>query len=384
MFDLSTAADQNCGMSSKSSVAHGQVVESRFRPHPLIPNPHAQTILGSVFRPRPTLEFRRERLELADGDFVDLGWVEGPRPADDGRAGGSAKSESLAMDGDDCTPLVLLIHGLTGGFESKYLRGTARLLRKAGLRAVMLQQRGAGPEPNRLPRTYHHGASADVREVIAELRRREPRARMGAIGWSLGANVLLKYLGEEAEHTPLEAAAAVCAPFRLEPCAERLRTGLSRLYQDKLLRALKDGLRLKYGRGAPLAPGPAGLPQGLAAADFFAWDDAITAPLHGFADARDYYARCESGRFLRHIRRPTLVLNAADDPFMTPAILPKPEELSPWVTVEIAERGGHVGFIAAGRYGQPQFWAEHHIAAHMKMQLLGEPARAVEPTLATE
>src|SRR5258708_32639029 len=161
---------------SGQAESHGYIVTSGFRPHPLLRDAHLQTLLGSLARPMPRLDLRVERLELSDGDFVDLGHC-----------------------GEGDGPLVLLIHGLTGSFESKYLRGTARLLMQRGFRCVAFQQRGAGPEPNRLPRSYHHGASADVTLVLEELRRREPRTPLYAAGWSLAPTALLKLLGEDGE-----------------------------------------------------------------------------------------------------------------------------------------------------------------------------------------
>lgn len=325
--------------------SHGQIVESAFRPHPLLRGPHAQTVIPALLRPMPQLQIRRERLELPDGDFVDLGW-------------------SGASGGDR---IAVLVHGLTGGFQSKYLRGLARRLNARGWRTVILQLRGGSEEPNRHPRCYHHGDTGDLRYLWRWLVAREPGVRLAAVGWSLGANVLLKALGEEGDAAPLMAAAAGCAPFRLEICAEKLRTGSARLYQKRLLRDLAAIVRRK--NAAVPVPVQVDIGKALRAADFFEFDDAYTAPMNGFADARDYYARCGSGQFLCHIRRPTLVVNARDDPFMTPAALPGPEMLSPWVTLEVARRGGHVGFIAAGRRGLPEFWLERRLADFLEQAL---------------
>jgi predicted alpha/beta-fold hydrolase len=328
--------------SRSRSALQGRVVESAFRPHPLLRNPHLQTLAPALLRPTPPLPMRIERRELPDGDFIDLGWAEASRAAAN-------------------APLVLLLHGLTGGFESKYLRGTARRLIARGWRCVALQFRGAGAEPNRLPRWYHHGETEDLRELLLELRRREPATALYAVGWSLGANVLLKYLGESGDDTPLAGAAAAGAPFQLGPCAERLRTGFSRVYTRALIKDLNAGLRRKFTNGSA----PVNLALARAARDFIEWDNHVTAPLHGFADAQDYYARSECGPFLRHITKPTLVVNAADDPFMDPAIIPAAAQLGPGVTLELSPAGGHVGFVAAGRFGLPQFWLEQRIADYL-------------------
>ena len=335
---------------------HGRIVDSAFRPHPLMRPAHLQTILGSLARPLPRLDFRRERLTLADGDFVDLGFV-----------------------GTGSGPMVLLIHGLSGGFESKYLRGTARLLLDRGFRCVIFQQRGAGGEPNLKPQSYHHGASHDLREVLAELKRREPATPLYAVGWSLGGNVLLKCLGEDGERSPLSAAVSISAPFLLHECALHLSRGFPRLYQNNMLRELKRNLKLKF-HGKPHPP-RFDLQRALRARDFIEYDNASTAPLNGFTDALDYYTKSANRQYLRHIHRPTLILHAKDDPFMTADIIPDASELSPDVTLELSRHGGHVGFIAADERGRPFCWAERHVADFLAGQArLRRPAATDDAT----
>ncbi|HZP13279.1 MAG TPA: hydrolase [Nevskiaceae bacterium] len=333
---------------------HGRIVDSAFRPHPLLRSAHAQTIYASLIRPQPALSLRTERLTLADGDFVDLGFA-----------------------GEGTGPRVVLIHGLSGDFESNYLRGTAQQLMRRGFRCVLFLQRGAGGEPNLLPQSYHHGASHDLREVLAVLKRREPQTPLYAIGWSLGGNVLLKCLGEDGARSPLSAAVAVSAPFRLHECALHLSRGVARLYQNHMLRRLKRFLKTKF-HGKPHPPG-LDLVAALRARDFIEYDDASTAPLNGFTDALDYYTRSSNGQFLRHIRRPTLILHALDDPFMTADIVPGATELAPDVTLELSRFGGHVGFVAADARGRPVSWAEPHIA-----DFLAEQARGTRASLADE
>lgn len=321
----------------------GRVLAGAFRPHPLFANAHLQTLLP-VLRPMPPVRLDVERRELPDGDFVDVGWV-----------GGSATPTGA--------PLAVLLHGLSGGFDSKYARGLARRLRTLGWRALILQFRGAGPEPNRLPRTYHHGDTEDLRELLQLLHTREPGTPLYAVGWSLGGNVLLKYLGEEGAGAPLAAAVAVCAPFELKACAERLRSGFSRVYQGHLLDQLKRMVQRKHAR----VKLPIELADVLRARDFIEFDNA-TCVLNGFRDAEDYYARAACGPFLRGIARPTLIIHAKDDPFMTPAIVPDATRLAPAVTLELCERGGHVGFVAAGPGGVPRFWLEERIPAYLLEQ----------------
>lgn len=321
---------------------HGQIVASSFRPHPLLAGPHAQTIAPALLRPRPDLNFRIERMELADGDFVDIGWA------------GEQHAEG---------PIAILVHGLGGGFDSKYLRGLGWRLVAAGWRVCALQLRGGGVEPNRLPRNYHHGDTADLRHLWHHLRSREPRSFIGAVGWSLGGNVTLKALGEEGARAPIDAAFAVSVPFRLHECAEHLRHGFTRLYQSKLLGDCKGMVRRKHALnrlGAPADP-----ERALVAADFFEFDDAFTAPLNGYLNAADYYAQAACGQYLGAIRVPTLILHAMDDPFMLPAIVPRAENLSPSVTLELAARGGHVGFISTGPFGLPHCWSESYLCRRL-------------------
>ncbi|MEK6805525.1 MAG: hydrolase [Pseudomonadota bacterium] len=320
------------------TATHGHIVQCGFKPHPLLRNAHLQTLVPALLRPLPKLAIRRERLELPDGDYVDLGWC--------GEQNAGA-------------PLAVLVHGLTGGFESKYLRGTARKLIKRGWRCVLLQLRGGGNEANRTAWQYNHGDSRDLRYLWHELKRREPQTSLYSLGWSLGANITLKALAEEGDAAPITAAAVASVPFELKPCAEKLRTGFARVYQNKMLRELYAIIRRKHGP-VPV-PSMVNLSATLAAKDFFEFDDAYIAPIAGYKNALDYYTRCSSRQFLKSIRKPTLIVHALDDPFMTPDIVPMESELSSQVTLELSQRGGHVGFIAAGAYGQPAFWLEQRL-----------------------
>lgn len=328
-----------------SSKACGQVCEGSFVAHPLMANMHLQTLFPALLRPAPALEVRRQRLELPDGDFVDLGWC------------GAAQSGA---------PLAVLVHGLTGGFDSKYLRGTAQRLIAAGWRTVMLQLRGAGPEPNRLRKSYHQGDTADLRYLLQMLREKEPNIFLAVVGWSLGGNITLKAIGEEGDSALVDCAAAASVPFRLRPCVDVLSQGFARNYQNKMLRDLKVQMWRKHAK-VP-APAEISLERAAAAQDFLEWDNAYTAPLNGFADAEDYYTRSECAPFLSVIRRPTLIVHSIDDPFMDPTITPRAEALAPQVTMELTQRGGHVGFVASGRLGQPLYWLEHRLVDFLQSE----------------
>ncbi|MFW6350200.1 MAG: hydrolase [Thiohalospira sp.] len=322
--------------------------ESPFRPAWWLPGPHAQTLWPHFFRRPPRVATTPERLELDDGDFIDL--AHGPGPAG--------------------APRVLLLHGLEGSLDSQYARGMMAALARHGLRSVFMHWRGCSGEPNRLARSYHSGATDDIARVAAHLRDTEPATPLAAIGWSLGGNALLKWLGETGAANPLTAAAAISAPFRLERAAARMGRGFSRLYQWRLVADLRASLEAKRRlRGLDLPRPPRG--------GFRAFDDAVTAPLHGFRDANDYYARASSRPWLGRIAVPTRILHARDDPFMDPGAIPQARELAPAVILELAHRGGHVGFVEGRLPGRARYYAEQRIPAWLAGELSGKtpPAR---------
>ncbi|MDV7214030.1 YheT family hydrolase, partial [Azotobacter beijerinckii] len=222
-------------------------------------------------------------------------------------------------------------------------------------------------EPNRLPRAYHSGASDDLAAAIAHLHRLRPHAALHAVGYSLGGNVLLKHLGESGAACALQAAVAVSVPFRLDQCADRIGQGFSRVYQAHFMRAMRLYLEDKQRQFARLGQAEhlaalerLGPLQGLRT--FWEFDGRITAPLHGFADARDYYRRASSRYFLAAIRVPTLIVQAADDPFVSPRSLPQPHELSASIQFELQAGGGHVGFVE-GPPHRPGHYLERRIPA---------------------
>jgi predicted alpha/beta-fold hydrolase len=297
-------------------------------------NPHLQTLWPYFFRSSPRPNLRRERLELPDGDFLDLDWT---------------------TNGQG--PLVLLLHGLEGSARSHYVRAMAHILPRRGLRVVIMHFRGCSGEPNRLNRSYHSGETGDIRFVVNWLHEREPDTSIAAIGYSLGGNALLKYLGENGTATPLAAAVAVSVPFDLAAAADRMSHGVSRIYQWHMVHSLIRSLRAKFaGRAAPVDL------DGLSdAMSFWEFDEKVTAPLHGFRDAADYYQRSSSRQFLAGIRVPTLILHARDDPFMTPSVVPGKTELAASITLDASNHGGHVGFVHGTWPWRPSYWLDERI-----------------------
>ncbi|MDI9817938.1 MULTISPECIES: hydrolase [unclassified Legionella] len=315
------------------------IVGSDFRPAWWLPNSHIQTIYPTLTRRIKAPVDVTERIELADGDFIDLAW---------------------AINGqENDTPLVILLHGLGGSVESAYVAGLMHAFNHLGWRAVLMHFRGASQEPNRLIRAYHSGDTADLNSFLHLLSQREPYTKKAAVGVSMGGNVLLKWLGEQGGQTLMDAAVAVCVPFQLNVVADRISQGFSRVYQSYLLRKLKTVFARKQQKF------PDQLPQALKAIDkcqcFWTFDEFVTAPLNGFSNVHAYYRESSSRYYLRDITTRTLIIHALDDPFMTPEIIPEAEELSDSITLELSKAGGHVGFISGNFPGKPVYWLEQRI-----------------------
>ena len=309
-------------------------------------NPHLQTIWPYVMRPRPRPLYRRERLELPDGDFLDLDWHE------------------LAPAG----PLTIILHGLAGCSRSHYVRGLVTALAGYGIRSVVVHYRGCSGQPNRLDRSYHAGETGDLTTSVETIRRREPSTPLAVVGYSLGGNVLLKWLGQTPD-PPVSAAAAVSVPFLLEQGVTRMEHGWSRLYQWRLVGLLRRSTMAKF--SARPSPIDRRALQNLR--DLRAFDDRVTAPLHGFRNAAEYYRRCSSRSFLRGITIPTLVLHALDDPMMTADGVPTARELSHTIRFELSARGGHVGFVGGRWPWRAHYWLERRISEYLSQLLKSQP-----------
>jgi hypothetical protein len=222
--------------------------------------------------------------------------------------------------------------------------------------------RGCSGEHNRLPRTYHSGDTSDLAYLVNILQQREPDQEFAAIGYSMGGNVLLKWLGETGALNPLKAAIAVSVPFELTKAAYRLQKGFSRFYQWYLLRCLRRRLLKKYQHVAA----PIEINKLVSASSLRDIDNELTAPLYGFRDADDYYASTSSRQYLRFIQVPTLLVHAKDDPFMTEEVIPEPDEYSESVKLEVTDRGGHVGFVAGHLPWRPVYWLEKRVPVFLR------------------
>ena len=309
---------------------------------------HLQTLWGPLLRRFARVPLRRERVHTPDGDFLDLDWLD----ASPARA-----------------PLVLILHGLEGSSRSHYVSGLLREAAALGLRGVVLNFRSCSGELNRAPRLYHSGETSDLDWVIGRLLQPEPSLRLGLVGVSLGGNVALKWLGERGERAPAQVAGAVAisTPYDLAACAGVLDRGLCRsLYTAEFLRTLKAKIRAK----AHLYDGQVDLKAALRARTFAEYDRVVTAPLFGFSDERDYWTRSSSGRYLAGIRRPCLLINAMNDPFVPPSSLPTDAVArSSWLEALFPREGGHAGFLE-GPLGR-RSWAERRALAFLQGHLPG-------------
>jgi uncharacterized protein len=312
------------------------------------PGGHLQTLAGKVLRGLERRELRRRRIELSDGDFVDL--HEEPQPFPAG------------------TPIVVILHGLEGFYRSNYVTTIAAALAKKRIRPIRLNFRGCSGEMNRLARFYHAGDTADLDEVLRLLREENPGVPMGAIGFSLGGNVLVKYLGECEGGGPagLCCAAAVSVPFDLNLGTAQLETGITgRFYTGYFLRKLRSKVVQKRN----LLDEHLEVERALATRTIRDFDDLTTARLHGFRDVHQYYELSSSGPWLPKIRIPTLLLQALDDPFQpTPAPPAEVLQENPLLVDGFSRRGGHVGFVQ-GTPWQPVFWAEQEAARFLEIGL---------------
>lgn len=225
--------------------------------------------------------------------------------------------------------------------------------------------RGCGEKPNLLPRSYHSGENGDAKEFISYLHKKYPMSKLYAVGYSLGANMLLKLLGEEKKSVLLEKAVAISAPMQLDVSANDINQGISKYYQHRLVKELNKSLDAKYDKHDMESLLKLKRSDIKNLKTFWDFDEAYTAPVHGFTCAQDYYTQSSAKQFLKDIEIPTLIIHALDDPFMSAKILPTEEEMSKSITLEVSEYGGHVGFIS-GTIFKPEYWLEKRIMSFFK------------------
>ena len=297
------------------------LVPSNYRPPFLFRNGHFSTIYAGAIRKVHGVIQKRERLELQDGDFLDLDWSESIQP-----------TEKVAI----------LLHGLEGDAQRHYITGSAKKLTQNNFDTCAVNFRGCSGQPNRLYRSYHSGATEDLMAVIGHILNTKDYTKIYLLGFSLGGNLALKYLGE-GNPVPKEvtAAVAVSVPCDLKDACDQLLRSKNVLYSARFKKHLLAKLRTKQ-QLFPTKISEGDINKISTLKDF---DDAYTAPAHGFADALDYYAQCSSKQFLPNITTPSLIINAKDDSFLGEACYPyKEAKDNPSLFLEVPEFGGHVGF----------------------------------------
>ena len=313
-------------------------LKSSYRPIWWLLGPHAQTIWASRIRKIPSQKPEKEQIELNDGDFLNLYWL----------TEGSA-------------PIVIILHGLEGDSTSNNVKAMFGIIKRMGWNGVLLLNRNCGGISNRLQRTYHAGETSDLNLVVNLVKTRFPNSPLMVYGYSLGGNILLKWLGEKGKSAGIEAAAAVSTPFDLASSTAALEKGFSRIYQRHFVNLLRESAKRKF-RDLPPLFNPGDLNQLKTLREF---DDKITAPLHGFISAEQYYSESSCLKFLKNIQVPTLIMNSLDDPFLDKKTFPSSKEVSEMVELEYHKKGGHAGFICGNTWKQIG-WIEPRIIEFFK------------------
>ena len=315
-----------------------------YRAPDWLPGGHAQTIYAALFAPRPRVRYRRTECDTPDGDFIDLDWIDGPSD----------------------TPLIVLFHGLEGSSRSHYALSLMHEVQAQGWRGVVPHFRGCGGRPNRLPRAYHSGDHQEVNWILERTAVLAGAGPQFAVGVSLGGNALLKWLAVQAggARNLLYAAAAVSAPMDLRIAGHGLGQGFNRFYTWHFLRTLIPKSLEKLSRH----PGVYDADKVARARNLYQFDGLVTAPLHGFESAEDYWTRASSKPDLHRIQLPTLLVHARNDPFLPGHFLPRTDEVSTAVTFEFPATGGHAAFVNGSFPGRMD-WLPRRLLAFFRQAL---------------
>lgn len=320
-----------------------------FKPAWWLPEGHSQT-LWRKFLPEPEPKHCRDRIELDDGDFLDIDWC-----------------THTATREQSSDRIVVLIHGLCGCSQSTYIVSLQEHLARAELSSVAVNLRGCSGEANRLARSYHSGVSDDLDAVYRHLHSRYPTRQLCFVGFSLGGNVLLKWLGENnLADSAVRRAVAVSTPFQLGLCSQAMTRGLSRIYGNYFVNRLSEAFAAKRvalsesNKGDELARLEA-IGEFSGFNNIWEFDERVTAPLNGFHDAQHYYQSCSSGPLLSRIDVNTLLIQSSDDPLIPVAAVPTRADLASQVELRLLRKGGHVGFVSSS---QPN-WLEQQITQYL-------------------
>lgn len=283
-------------------------------------NRHLQTIIPALFRKIKRVTYRRVRIETPDNDFLDLDWSE-----------------------KGYRRLSVISHGLEGSADRPYILGMVKALNNAGFDALAWNYRSCSGEPNKLLRSYHMGATDDLHTVVSHALQTEKYDACYLIGFSMGGNITLNYLGQHPEQVPpqVKAAAVFSVPCHILSASLQMGKWQNQMYMQRFLKTLRHKLTDKLA----LLPDGMNLDGYHKLRTFNQFDDRFTAPIHGFKNAEDYYNRCSSRQYLPQIQIPTLLVNALNDPFLSPECFPVPEaKQNNCLFLEMPRQGGHVGF----------------------------------------
>jgi len=324
------------------------IYQSNFKPAWWLRNRHLQTIVPMLSRAREKIQTTEEILELPDGDFVELAWTEKPKP-------------------HESKPIILIFHGLEGSVSSHYIKGILKAIKQQAWIGLLMHFRNCGKQRNRKPHSYHSGATGDASYLITYLSKKYPNATLAAIGYSLGGNMLTKFLGEN-ETSLLKTSVVISAPLDLSACSQKINRGFSKIYQQYLLRSLLNQVKQKIKKGQITQLSENTLHNIKTMRDF---DHRVTAPLNNFDSAEDYYAKCSGQNFLKNISVPTLFIQAKDDPFLGEDMFLAFDTFPQNIFFEVSSHGGHVGFISGYNPFQPIYWLEKRVVDFLKLTMPG-------------
>ena len=310
------------------------IVKSEFHPPWWCRNTHLQTIWQSYFRKQARPNLYRERFELADGDFIDIDMTE-----------------------DKGKDIVIILHGLEGRLDAKYA-GMLQALNNNQYTAILMYHRSCSGSMNRLAKSYHSGFTDDIHYLMQVIKERFANRKITLVGYSLGGSIALNYLAKYPAAVLPDFCYIISVPFELKKGADKLNHGFAKVYRQYLLNRMKQKILQKRD-----LPDMQELPIEtlLNCHEFAIFDHEYTAKVHGFNSGLDYYHRCSSRQYLKNISVKTHILHAVDDPFMFPDCIPAESELSAHVTLELCNKGGHVGFIYGKHPFAIRYWAEERL-----------------------
>ena len=322
------------------------LISSHFKAAWWLTNRHMQTIAAKWLRRNEKLNTLIETIELPDGDFIDIAWTEKPQA-------------------DNSQPIVVILHGLEGSVDSHYVKGMLATLKQKGWIGVLMHFRGCSGRANRQAAAYHSGDTRDITYLATMLKNNYPHCPLFLIGFSLGGNVVARYIAHNVNN-PFTAATIVCAPLHLASCSQRINQGFSKLYQYYLVNMLKNSTQLKIDSQLITTINTTALKKVKTMKEF---DQLVTAPINGFKDADDYYHQMSGLNNLTSIDQQCLIIHAIDDPFLNHQEIISNELLPQNITFELTEKGGHMGFITGNNPLKPIYWLEERIPTFIEQFL---------------